>query len=159
MADPDAETRGRAFSRLEPLRLLGSDRSVAFAPTSPSGERDFLAERLALFGRIACLASSGFLLMRLALNAVAKQSARHAPLEGFPVFHLVATAILFLIWILAGSRAFSYPDLRRLDAAGTIRAALAYAMMALTMPLAWPSDQPGLLILNPVLPGRAALLP
>jgi serine/threonine-protein kinase len=159
MADPDAETRGRAFSRLEPLRLLGSDRSVAFAPTGPSGERDFLAERLALFGRIACLASSGFLLMRLALNAVAKQSARHAPLEGFPVFHLVATAILFLIWILAGSRAFSDRDLRRLDAAGTIGAALAYAMMALTMPLAWRSDQLVLLILNAVLLGRAALVP
>jgi len=159
MADPDGGTRGRAFSRLEPLRLRGTDPTVAFAPTGPSGERDFLAERLALFGRIACLASSGFLLMRLALNAVAKQSARHAPLEGFPVFHLVATAILFLIWILAGSRAFSDRDLRRLDAAGTIAAALAYAMMALTMPLAWRPDQLVLLILNAVLLGRAALVP
>jgi serine/threonine-protein kinase len=169
MADHEAGTqdwgsslssRGRAEgSRVEPLRLRGTDRSVAFAPSGPSGERDFLAERLALFGRIACLASSGFLLMRLALNAVAKQSVRHAPLEGFPVFHLVATAILFLIWILAGSRAFSDRDLRRLDAAGTIGAALAYAIMALTMPLAWRSDQLVLLILNAVLLGRAALVP
>src|SRR5438874_13230256 len=91
LSSRDRPTEG---SRVEPLRLLGSNRSVAFAPTGPSGERDFLAERLALFGRIACLASSGFLLMRMALNAVAKESVRHAPLEGFPVFHLVATAIL-----------------------------------------------------------------
>ena len=170
MAGDEVVTRGRASSlssrdrptegsRVEPLRLLGSDRSVAFAPSGPSGERAFLAERLALFGRIACLASSGFLLMRLTLNAVAKQSARRAPLEGFPVFHLVATAILFLIWILAGSRAFSDRDLRRLDAAGTIGAALAYVMMELTMPLAWRPDQLVLLILNAVLLGRAALVP
>src|SRR6266852_2391990 len=122
MAGDEVGTRDRASSlssrdrpiegsRVEPLRLRGTDPPVAFAPSGPSGERDFLAERLALFGRIACLASSGFLLMCLALNAVAKQSARHAPLEGFPVFHLVATAILFLIWILAGSRAFSDRDL------------------------------------------------
>jgi eukaryotic-like serine/threonine-protein kinase len=175
MADDDTDTRKGALSpsseglptevsatpatRVEPLRLLGTAPSAAFAPAGPSGERDFLAERLALFGRIACLASSGFLVMRLVLNAVAQQSAKHAPLEAFPVFHLVATAILFLVWILAGSRTFSERDLRRLDAAGTIAAAFAYALMASTMPLPWRPDQLVLLILNAVLLGRAALVP
>jgi hypothetical protein len=56
--------------------------------------------------------------MRLVLNALWK-------LESFPYFHLAATVILFLVWILAGSRTLSDRGLRRLDAAGTIGAALA----------------------------------
>jgi serine/threonine-protein kinase len=147
-------------ARLEPVRPLASDEtSAAFVPTGPSGERDFLAERLALFGKIACLASSGFLTMRVVLNAVAERSTRGAPLERFPVFHLVATAILGLIWWTARSRRISDRSLRRLDAVATIAAALAYAAMALTMPLPWRPDQLVLLILNAVLLGRAALVP
>ena len=80
-------------------------------------------------------------------------------LENFPVAHLTATTILLLVWILAGSRALSDRGLRRLDAAGTIAASLAYAMMVLTMPLAWRPDQLVLLILNAVLLGRAAFVP
>src|SRR5947209_3828995 len=142
--------------QVEPLRLRSTEATAAFAPSGPSGERDFLAERLALFGRIACLASSGFLLMRLTLNALSR---RTSPLDNFPFFHLAATAILFLVWILAASRALSDRALRRLDAGGTIGAALAYAMMTLTMPLDWRPDQLVLLILNAVLLGRAALVP
>jgi eukaryotic-like serine/threonine-protein kinase len=157
LSSGDRPTEG---SRVEPLRLRGSDPTVAFAPSGPSGERDFFAERLSLFGRIACLASSGFLVMRLALNAVSKPgTGRFAPFGQFPFFHLAATAILFFVWILAGSRAFSDRGLRRLDAWGTIGAALAYALMALTLPLAWRPDQLDLLILNAVLLGRAALVP
>ena len=139
--------------------MRGSTPPAAFAPTDASGERDFLAERLALFARVACLASSGFLLMRIVLNAVAERSARHAPLERFPVFHLVATVIFSSVWLLAGSHAFSNRGLRRFDAAGTIAAALAYNVMAWTMPLSWRSDQLVLLILSAVLLGRAALVP
>ena len=156
MADPHSETPVRASSQLEPLRVRGTEPPVDVAPAGPSGERDFLAERLALFARIACLASSGFLVMRLITNAV---SSRSSLLDGFPVFHLVATAILFLIWMLAGGRSFSETGLRRIDAAGTIGAALAYAAMERTMPLAWRPDQLVLLILNAVLLGRAALVP
>jgi eukaryotic-like serine/threonine-protein kinase len=145
--------------RVEAARVRGSEPSAAFAPAGPSAERDFFAERLALFARIACLASSGFLVMRVVLNAVAERGARHAPLEKFPVFHLVATVILLSVWLLAGSRAFSNRGLRRLDAAGTIAAALAYAVMAWTMPVSWRPDQLVLLIMNAVLLGRAALVP
>jgi eukaryotic-like serine/threonine-protein kinase len=155
---PESE-RARTAMRVEPLRLLGTAPSGAFAPAGPSAERNFLAERLALFGRIACLASSGFLVMRVVLNAVARQTARRAPLEAFPIYHLVATAILFLIWMLARRRSLSNRDLRLLDAGGTIAAAFSYALMALTMPLPWRPDQLVLLILNAVLLGRAALVP
>ncbi len=171
MADPDATTpldamspqpRGRqseesrtSHAHIEAARVRGSEPTDAFAPSGPTGESEFLAERLALFGRIACLASSGFLLMRFAINFFAKR----AVLESFPVAHLAATAILLLVWILAGSRAFSNRGLRRLDAAATIAASLAYVMMVLTMPLAWRADQLVLLILNAVLLGRAALVP
>jgi hypothetical protein len=148
-----------SFTRVEAARVRGSEPSAAFAPTGPSAERDFFAERLALFARIACFASTGFLIMRVVLNAVAQRSARHAPLERFPVFHLAATVILLSIWLLAGSRGFSNRELRRLDAAGTIAAALAYAVMAWTMPHAWRPDQLVLLIMNAVLLGRAALVP
>jgi hypothetical protein len=135
--------------------MRGSEPTAAFAPSGPTGSREFLAERLALFGRVACLASSGFLLMRFAIAA-----ATNGKVFGdFPVAHLAATAILFLIWILAGSQAFSDRGLRRLDAAGTIAASLAYEMMVLTMPLAWRPDQLVLLILNAVLLGRAAFVP
>src|SRR5512134_195028 len=144
---------------VEAARVRGSEPPAAFAPTGPSAERDFFAERLALFGRIACLASSGFLVMRVVLNAVAARGTRHAPLERFPVFHLVATAILLVIWLMAGRHASSNRGLRRLDAAGTIAAGLAYAVMAWTMPLSWRPDQLVLLIMNAVLLGRAALVP
>lgn len=144
-------------TRVEAARVRGSEPSAAFAPSGPSAERDFLAERLALFARIACLASTGFLLMRLVLNAFSRRIA--SPAEKSPWLHLVATGILFLLWMLAGSRAFSDRVLRRLDAGGTIAAALAYAMMGATMPLSWRPDQLGLLILNAVLLGRAALVP
>jgi serine/threonine-protein kinase len=171
LADPDATTpldvmspqpRGgqseesrTLHAHIEAARVRGSEPTGAFAPSGPTGESEFLAERLALFGRIACLASSGFLLMRFAINAFAKRSV----FESFPVAHLAATAILSLVWILAGSRAFSNRGLRRLDAAGTIAASLAYVMMVMTMPLAWRPDQLVLLILNAVLLGRAALVP
>ena len=135
--------------------MRGSEPTAAFAPSGPTGESEFLAERLALFARIACLASSGFLLMRFAVNAILKR----AVFEAFPVTHLSATAILLLVWVLAGGRRFSNRGLRRLDAAGTIAASLAYVLMVLTMSLAWRPDQLVLLILNAVLLGRAALVP
>jgi serine/threonine-protein kinase len=159
MATGEAQRPGEsgAFTaRIE--RVHSTEPTAAFARSGPSGERDFLAQRLALFGRIAFLASSGFLLMRLVLNALAMRRGR-APLEGFPIAHLVATAILLVLWILAGGRAISDRGLRRLDAAGTIGAALAYAMMVVTMPVSWRPDQLVLLILNAVLLGRAALVP
>ncbi len=171
MADPDAtvplgamspqprdgqsEESRTSHAHIEAARVRGSEPTGAFAPSGPTGESEFLAERLALFGQIACLASSGFLLMRFAINAFAKR----AVFERFPVTHLAATAILLLIWILAGSRTLSNRGLRRLDSAATIAASLAYVMMVLTMPLAWRADQLVLLILNAVLLGRAALVP
>ena len=139
-------------SHVEAARARGSEPSAGFAPTSASAEREFLAERLALFARIACLASSGFLVMRLVLNALWN-------LERFPAFHLAATAIFLVVWILAGRRTLSDRGLRRLDATGTIGAALAYAMMIPTMSVPWRPDQLVLLIANAVLLGRAALVP
>jgi eukaryotic-like serine/threonine-protein kinase len=161
MSDSDKTVPSGASATLhvEAARVRGSEPSAAFAPTGPSAERDFCAERLALFARIACLASTGFLIMRVVLNAVAQRSARGAPLERFPVFHLVATLVFLALWLLAGSRGLSNRGLRRLDAAGTIAAALAYAVMAWTMPVSWRPDQLVLLILNAVLLGRAALVP
>jgi len=147
-------------ARIEPLRVRGTGPSGAMAPTGPSGEREFFAERLAFFARIACLASSGFVVMRIGINAYLKQRAvEPVLLYPFPYFHLAATAILFFMWMLAGSRTLSDRGLRRLDAAGTIGAGLAYAMMESTMPLAWRPDQLVLLVLNAVLLGRAALVP
>jgi len=141
-----------AFAHVEAARVRGSESSAAFAPTGPSAERDFLAERLALFARIACLASTGFFVMRLVLDALWN-------LESFPWFHLAATVIFLVMWVLAGSRALSNRGLRQLDAAGTTAAALAYAMMIPTMTVALRPDQLVLLIANAVLLGRAALVP
>jgi eukaryotic-like serine/threonine-protein kinase len=152
--DRDRDPAG-ATTRIEPARLRGSESSAGFAPTGPSAEREFFAERLALFGKIACLASSGFIVMRLAINEFTKRDL----FDGFLVFHIAATAILFLIWILAGSRSLSERGLRRLEAAGTIGAAAAYALMGWSMPLPWRPDQLVLLILNAVLLGRAAFVP
>ena len=123
---------------IEPERVRSNEPTAAIAPLGSSGERDFLAERLALFGRIACLASSAFLLMRLVLNGLARQSvAREAVLLRFPIFHPVATAILLLIWMLAGRRALTDKGLRRLDAAGTIAASFAFALMESRIVATW----------------------
>jgi eukaryotic-like serine/threonine-protein kinase len=156
---PGPRTEGETFApRGEALRVRGTE-AAGLAASGPAGAREFFAERLALFARIACLASSGFLVMRVVLNAVAERSTRGAPLEKFPIFHLLATAILGLVWIAARTHSLTDRGLRRLDAAGTIAAASAYAVMALTMPLSWRPDQLVLLILNAVLLGRAALVP
>jgi len=150
-----------ARGRVEPLRLHETDEpTAAFAPSGPSAERDFLAERLSLFALIAWIASSVFLLMRVVLLAAARPRAdRLDVLEGFPVFHLIATAILFVLWIVARGRTPSNAALRGWDAVCTIAASLAYAAMSLSMPLSWRPEQLLLLILNAVLVGRAALVP
>jgi eukaryotic-like serine/threonine-protein kinase len=166
MADPDktvpsggGASESETTLHVEAARMRGSTPPAAFAPTDASGERDFLAERLALFARIACLASSGFLVVGVVLNAVAERGGRRAPAERLPVFHVVATAFLLVIWLVAGSRRLSNRGLRRLDAAGTIAAGLAYVVMASMMPFSWRPDLLVLLILNAVLLGRAALVP
>jgi len=141
-------------AHIQPVHLRGSERSAGFAPTRPSAERDFLAERLAFFSKIACLASTGFLIMRFAIDSAAGRG-----VLPFHIAHLTGTVILFLVWILAGSRAFAETGLRRLDAAGTIAASLAYVAMVLTMPPETRPHQLVLLILNAVLVGRAALVP
>jgi eukaryotic-like serine/threonine-protein kinase len=148
-----------SHTRVEAARVRGSDPSAGFAPSGASAARDFLAERLALFARIACLASSGFLLVGVVLNALVAQSGRRVPFERLPVFHVVATAVLLLVWLVAGSRSLSNRGLRLLDAAGTIAAGVSYAVMASTMPFSWRPDLLVLLILNAVLLGRAALVP
>jgi len=145
--------------RLEPLRVRGTDGSADVAPSGPSAEGTFFAERLALFAGTACLASTAFLTMRVVLNAVAERGARGAPLEAFPVFHLVATSIFALIWSIAKYGLLPDRALPGLDAAGTVAAAISYVAMARTMPLSWRPDQLVLLILNAVLLGRAALVP
>jgi hypothetical protein len=160
MAEEDMDTRERTAVRLEPVRVRGTDPPENIAPAGPSGERDFFAERLALFAQIACLASSGFLVMRVVLNALANRDVtRTTPFDPFSFFHLAATAVLFLIWMLAGSRALTERGLRRLDAVGTIATGLCYALMERTMPVSWRPDQLVLLIMNAVLLGRAALVP
>jgi serine/threonine-protein kinase len=153
-------TRGLS-ARVEPARARGSDEtSGAFAPTGPTGERDFFAERLALFTQIATLASGGFLLMRVVIRFVAERSGAPASvIESFPYFHLAATAIFLAMWMLARRRTLSDSGLRWLDAGGTIAAALCYELMTLSMLLSWRPDQLVLLILNAVLLGRAALVP
>ncbi|MFN2384763.1 MAG: serine/threonine-protein kinase [Thermoanaerobaculia bacterium] len=149
LADLAAETR------IEPARAGGSDPSAGFAPVGPSAERDFLAERLAFFAKIATLASTGFLTMRLLIDVFL----RRVGLQDFHYPHFAGTVALFFVWVLARRRAFSDRGLRRLDAIGTIAACLGYVGMVLTMPGSWRPDQLVLLILNAVLLGRAALVP
>jgi eukaryotic-like serine/threonine-protein kinase len=160
MTTHDTEAPTVAAGRLEPVRVRGTDPPENIAPAGPSGERAFFSERLALFAQFACLASSGFLVMRVVLNALANRDpSRTGAYDAFPVFHFAATFVFFLVWMLAARRALSERALRTLDAAGTIAAAVCYAVMEQTMPLSWRPDQLVLLILNGVLLGRAALVP
>lgn len=163
MADSDREdlsaTRPLANlvgeTRIEAARVRGSEPAAGFAPVGPSAERDFFAERLAFFAKIATLASAGFLTMRLVIDVFIRQ----VGLQDFHYPHFAGTVVLFFVWILAGSRVFDDKGLLRLDAAGTIAASLGYVGMVLTMPPSWRADQLVLLILNAVLLGRAALVP
>jgi serine/threonine-protein kinase len=155
---PDTSRSGRSPSpgtRIEPAALLGSDPTAAQAPTGPSAEREFFAERLAFFNQIAGFASSGFLVMRMLMEVIAGRP----PLNNFPVFHLVASLIFIATWITARSVPLSLPALRRLDAAATIAACVCYILMMFGIPHAWRPDGVVLLILNAVLLGRAALVP
>ncbi|HEY6146275.1 MAG TPA: hypothetical protein VIZ69_01200, partial [Thermoanaerobaculia bacterium] len=108
MTESETEVLLRASDRVEAVRVRGTDPPENIAPAGPSGERNFFAERLALFARIAFLASGAFLVMRVVLNALAQRDpARSLPYDAFPVFHFAATAVFFLVWILAGRQAFS----------------------------------------------------
>ena len=75
------------------------------------------------------IASSAFIVVGFALNALGKRPM----LEHLFAGHVAATVILFLIWILPG-RGLSHRGLLRLDAAGTILAAIGYIAMARAMP-------------------------
>jgi serine/threonine-protein kinase len=144
-----------AGTRIEPAALLGTEPTAAQAPTGPSAEREFFAERLAFFNQIACLASTGFLVMRMLMEVIAGRP----PLNNFPVLHLLASGIFLAAWILARSWPLSLSALRRLDAAATIAACLCYILMMFGIPSDWRPDGIVLLILNAVLLGRAALVP
>jgi serine/threonine-protein kinase len=161
MAIPEYDQTRILPERVEPARALGSDEgSSAFAPSSPTRERDFFAERLALFMQIATIASAGFLLMRIVIRALAERSGvPPSVIESFSYLHVAATAILLAVWLLASRSASSDRALRWFDASGTIAAVVCYELMTLTMLLAWRPDQLVLLILNAVLLGRAALVP
>ena len=158
MSDSDqtvASGASGATMRVDVARVRGSEPS-AFAPTGPSAERDFFAERLALFAQVACLASAAFLVVGLIMN---ERTAGMPWYERIPVFHIVATAVLLAMWLLGRSHSLSTRGLRRLDATGTIAAGLAYTAMGATMPLSWRPDELLLLIMNVVLLGRAAFVP
>ena len=161
MSDSDqtlASGASGATMRVDVARVRGSEPSAAFAPTGPSAERDFFAERLALFAQVACLASGAFLVVGLIMTP-AERTLGRPWFERIPVFHIVATAVFLAMWLLARSRALSNRGLRRLDAIGAVAAGLAYTAMGSTMPLAWRPDELLLLIMNVVLLGRAALVP
>jgi hypothetical protein len=128
-------------TRIQAARVRGSEPADVVAPSGPTGERGFFAERLSLFARIACTASAGFLVMRVVMNALSDRVA--LPRESFPWWHLAATATFFFVWIFASGRTFTARGLRRLDAGGTILAAVDYAFMATTMPLSWRPDSSG----------------
>ena len=147
-----------ATMRVDVARVRGSDAPAAFAPTDASGERDFLAERLALFARVAFLASTGFLVVGQILSSPARTIGLPW-FERVPILHIAATAFFLAMWLLARSRRLSNRGLRRLDAIGTIGAGLSYTAMGLTMPISWRPDELILLIMNVVLLGRAAFIP
>src|SRR5215471_5229474 len=88
-----------ALSAVQPARTRASEEtSGAFAPTSPTGERDFFAERLALFTQIATFASSGFLLMRIVIRLLAQRAGvPESVIESFSYFHLAATATFLVM--------------------------------------------------------------
>jgi len=164
MATSDIDQTRVLSERVEPIRAVGAvgsdEGSSAFAPSSPAREREFFAERLVLFAQIAFWASSGFLVMRLAIRFFAlRAQAPASAIEGFPLFHLFATAVFLFMWLTARSQPLSESGLRRVDAGGTLAASLSYALMTPAMVLWWRPDQLVLLILNAVLLGRAALVP
>ena len=146
-----------AGTRVEVARVRGSDQAAVVAPTGPSGERDFFAERLALFTMIAGSASGAFFIMRIVLDATARPASLR--IEPFPLFHLAATSIFLATWVAARGRALSEATLAGLDTWGTVAASFFYALMCATMPVSWRPDMLGVLILNAVLVGRAALVP
>ena len=85
-----------ATMRVDVARVRGSDAPAAFAPTDASGERDFLAERLALFARVAFLASTGFLVVGQILSSPARTIGLPW-FERVPILHIAATAFLLAV--------------------------------------------------------------
>ena len=111
----DPEDRGRrAVTRVEPARVFGSEPPVGFAPTGPSAERDFFAERLALFARIATIASAGFLIMRVALDAFSRRRGVGPPWECGHADAVALAGILVAPWLDPAVKTCSTLDQRML---------------------------------------------
>src|SRR5262245_29274228 len=144
------------------LQCRGAESGMApVAPESSAGERDFLRERLALFAQTTFIANLGFFLSGFLIEAL------WPPVQGTPatlgrldiLFHLAATAVLFLMWMATRQHSLSEAALRTTDAAGTIGTFVLFAFMTAHMPTSWRPEQLYMLIVFAISLYRAAIVP
>ncbi|HTR04137.1 MAG TPA: protein kinase [Thermoanaerobaculia bacterium] len=147
--------------KVKKLQCRGADCGSDVAPSDSSGERDFLGERLALFGRATFLASLGFFVAGFLIHAFWPGVGEPAPSLSQPMmlFHLAGVAVFLVVWLAARQPRLSEPALRRLDVLGTFLGVGLHVAMTTTMPVGWRPEMLALLIANSMLLYRAATIP
>ena len=150
-----------AHEKVKRVQCRGADCGGQVAPSDSSGERDFLGERLSLFGRATFFASSGFFLAGFLIHVFWPAAGEPAPSFSQPrmLFHLAAIAVFLVMWLAARQPELSEATLRRVDGAGTVFGILLHLGMAASMPVGWRPEMLALLIANSILLYRAATVP
>ncbi len=150
-----------SLDRIGRVQCRGADCFGEAPRSGSSGERDFLSERLSLYGRAVFFASGSFVLAGFFIYSLWPVAGQPAPSLAHPtmLFHLAAITIFLLMWLAARQSGLSERALRRLDAGGTVLGILLHVGMTANMPAAWRPEMLALLIANAILLYRAATVP
>src|SRR5215475_5701863 len=92
-----------SMEKVRRVQCRGSDCGGEVARTGSSGERDFLGERLSLFGRAVFFASGSFVVAGLFIYRLWPGTGEPAPTLSHPMmlFHLAAISVFLLMWLVA----------------------------------------------------------
>ncbi len=150
-----------SLERIGRVQCRGADCFGEAPRSGSSGERDFLSERLSLYGRAVFFASGSFVLAGVFIYALWPVPGQPAPSLTHPamLFHLAAITVFLLMWLATRQSGLSERALRRFDATGTVGGILLHVGMTASMPVVWRPEMLALLIANAILMYRAATVP
>jgi hypothetical protein len=150
-----------SMEKVRKLQCRGGDCGGEVPRTGSSGERDFLGERLSLFGRAVFFASSSFVVAGIFIYRLWPGTGQAGLSLTHPMmlFHLAAIAVFLLMWLIARLPGVPEGALRAVDGVGTVGGIGLHVLMTASMPVSWRPEMLALLIANAILLYRAATVP
>jgi predicted Ser/Thr protein kinase len=128
-------------------------------PCDSEGGREFLQDRLAVFGKVGCLLGSGFFVLAYGLSAFDARFTLSHLLRPAALLHLGVCALLGLLWWICRRRFLCFKWLRWTDQVTTFLVCLGVAFIALTDELSPHREFKAVLAATNVLLARAVIVP